>query len=317
MTEEAQLTLGWRLRLALALGYTVAAVTLGAAGVFVVRPLALLWLSPRPLPGFDVSVPGGEVTDRAVTYAVGRMTVHTALVPALVSVRWDPQVTDEQELTLRMAEEVKAEGGTLERSELRLRDGQRVPLWHLSQGAEAWFSYLRCGGRQIQITSSAGQRGVERLHRRIVNSVRCHPDPVGEAGLDDVPVVWNLPPGYRRAAAPTGEVQFVSDRKLVQARLWAGHTSPEEGAHAIEESGVLGPGIHLGRREGKQFSFESEAPANQQFGWVRSLDCPTWGGSVWLIGLSRISRDDAREVQQILRQARCRAAGEPRQQWPE
>jgi hypothetical protein len=314
---QAKLLIGWRLRLALALGYTLAAAILLAALGFVLQPMALVWLSRRSLPGFEVSVPAGEVTDRAVTYAVGRLIVHTALVPALVSVRWDPQVTDEQELTLRMTAEAKAQGGTLARSEMRLGDGQRVSLWHLSVGAEAWFSYVRCGGRQIQITSSAGLRGVDRVHRRIVTSIRCHPDPAGEAGLGDVPVVLSLPPGYRRAPAATGELQFASDRKVVEARLWAGHASPEAGAHAIEESGVLGPGLHLGRREGKQFSVESEDPENQQFGWVRALDCPAWGGSVWLIGLSRISRDDAREVQEILRQARCRAEGEPAPRWPE
>jgi hypothetical protein len=316
MTEQAPLVLGWRLKLALVAGYLGAAGVLVGAVIFAVKPLALLWLSTQNLPGFDVAVPSGETTDRTVTYAVGRLTVHTTPIESLVSVRWDPLVLDEQAMTLRLSEEARADGGTLAMTELRLRD-QRVTVWHLSVGAEAWFSSVRCGGRQIAITTSGALRGAERLHQRIVKSLRCHPDPVGEANLGDVPVVLKLPPGYRRASAPVGELRFVSDRKEVTARSWAGHASPDEGARAIEESGVLGSDVHLGGREGKQFWFESAAPAHQQFGWVRSLDCPAWGGSVWLISISRISQVDAREGWEILRGARCRIAGERAPAWPQ
>jgi hypothetical protein len=320
MTDDPPLVIGWRLTLALVVGYTIAAAVLIAALVFAVQPLAMVWLSPRALPGFTIAVPAGEVSDEAIAYTVGRFTVHAQSPSAAIFVRWDPQLTDADRLTDRFAQLARSQGGISERLELVLSDGSRVPMWHTMQasiGVEAWSTALPCGGRQLRITTSTYLRGSGRLHRRIVRSVRCHPDAASEAAIDDVPLVMTLPPGYTRADAPVGDLQLASDRKMVWARLVAGHLSPEAGAKLMEENGVLGSDVRWGAREGTQFSFEGAAPENHFYGWATTLDCRDLGASVWLMSLSRISRDDAREGQAILRQARCRAAGEAPQQWPE
>jgi hypothetical protein len=305
-----------RLKLALVLGYAGAAVVLIAALVFAVQPLSFLWLSVRHLPGFDISVPAGALSDEAVAYTVGTFTLRTAPAPAAIIVRWDPQRTDDDQLTARFTESARSQGGHVERSQVALADGQRASLWHLSLAAELWVTDVPCGGRQIRITTSSAVRGGARLHRRIVASVRCHPDPSREAALGDVPVVIPLPPGYKRVPAPVGDLQLVSDRKLVWARMVAGHLGPATGAQALEQAGALGPHVHVGAQDGDQFSFQNEAPDDRQFGWIATLNCRDLGASVWLIAMSRISRDDAKEGREILRQTRCRAVEEPPQPWP-
>jgi hypothetical protein len=307
--------IGVRLSLALALGYVFAAAVLIAALAYSVEPLSLVWLSPRRLPGFNLSVPGGEVDHESIAYPVGRFTVHTAPAAAAIIVRWDPQFGNPEDLTDRFADSARAQGGSSERMDLMLADGRKAPLWHMRIGSDVWISIVSCGARQIRITTSASLRGSERLHRRIVASLRCHPDAAAEADVGDVPLVLQLPPAYHRVLSPPGHLVLTSDRKMVMAQIVAGQLTPEAGAKEMEAAGVLGPGVHVGAREGTQFSVESET-GDELYGWTTTLACRASGLSIWLTAVSRISRDDAREGQEILRQARCRAPAEPPQAWP-
>jgi hypothetical protein len=184
---------------------------IGIAGAAIAGGFAAKWaaqlyfaeLTPRALPGFDVSIPSGEYTkdDGGKDYARGRVIVYrVAEVNASLVVKWEPGWLSDDD---RVAFENKMKGvmhGGKPRplalsTPVTIPGAERTHSWATRAGRmTAWTTEISCGARRVGLVTTSSHFGVERLHRRIAATFRCHPDAAMERTVGVGPTAEPEPP---------------------------------------------------------------------------------------------------------------------------
>jgi hypothetical protein len=126
-----------------------------------------------------------------------------------------------------------------------------------------WMTVASCAARSITIMTTGTVGGVERLHRRVARTVRCQPDPTGEAGLGDVPAILALPPGWHRVGGY--EQLAVTDGRYVMMAGALGETISETQAQIVLSASVE-PDMRLGEPQGTDWPVEAKKDTTR--GWV-------------------------------------------------
>jgi hypothetical protein len=303
-------------------GIALAALSVITAIVFTVaRPLGFAPLRPRAFPGFTVSLPPGQDGRApASEYRSGRITLEEALgVDGMVQVRWEPgALYARQELDLivkAIAALLKATPHEVEGSGQEDASGtSQTRSWSLKpNGMRLWLTQLGCGGRRVLIVTAANLWGGGRLHHRIVGTFQCHPDPLLEKDLDDVPVVLDVGPGWSRMRTPPDQIQITDGAALVMARPLTGITEPD-GVVAALESGQVWPDLRLQERSGDHWPIDLKVDGDRWPGWLVLKTCADRPGALLLLFLSPAGRTE--EGLALLQRSRCRRKDEAAQRWP-
>jgi len=295
----------------------VAALVGAGAGFVIAPPLGFAPLRPRPLPGFDVSVPSSASVDAKVeSYLRGHLTLEgPAGMAGALSVAWSAGAlfnADDVQLTMQTFGAMRgaAYGAAIE-AEVAVPEALPSRSWSAAvEEGQIWMTQVMCGARRVQITTAAA-RGAERLHRRVLGSLRCHPDPAADRSVGDIPVIFELGTGWSRVPNRGNDLQLTDGTDTVFA-----YTASSLPADKIVEVLTKGmPGLHVGTREGTRWSISVDLDKRSHPGWLRVCDCDRDGQTLifmWIAG--KPDADRARGLQ-IVQRARCRRIGERPQTW--
>jgi hypothetical protein len=303
-------------------GLGAAALSFGLAFV-VAPPLGYLRLEPRPFPGFVLQLPAvGELKATPSGYAQGRKQLERpGGISAVIQVNWEAGglFDDDDAAALgRMFATVFEGDASAVRVETRAVASAPAisKTWLVHAGSrEIWMSVGICGGRRIVLTTTSEAWGLERLHARVLGSLRCQPDPAQETTLGDVPVVFDTDAGWSRIPSTSDQLQLTDGNVVVMARSIVGRGEPGEEDKFAELMSASVPGLHLGARDGDHWPAEFTIEGDKHRGWVRILDCPDRSQRLWLMSFGESSA--SAESLKFLRAARCRRADETPQHWPD
>jgi hypothetical protein len=288
-------------------------------GFLFVPPLGYLPLHARALPGFEVDLPyGDESLEEGSSYASGHLIVKDpAGIPAIAQVLWSSNRVDDATMN-----------GFLEGLPALLhtpvQDVRRNVLLLMPHGstsrsavarvkdADLWMTLVPCGARGLVVMTMSEHWSVDRLHERIAASLRCHPDP-NKDGLEAVPVILQLVPGWFRFSAATNHVQLTNGPELLLVQSVLGDVA-EQAVEAAKARDLFA-GVQIGARQGDRWPIQLRQVDGLQRGWLRSLPCAT--RHVTLLAWWVASDHGSHEGQKILDSARCRGKDEPAQVWPE
>jgi hypothetical protein len=313
---------GWSptTKVGLAVGSLLGFGVLSGMVLFVMLPGALWPLQAQALPGFQIDLPRGTV-DRAAAaaYTSGHAKVEAAKGWFSVRVSWRPGSPMDEEDGAGVARGLAAMLGVsareVERGVVVEVPGARssLSLKIVQTGKKPmWMTVASCAARSITIMTTGTVGGVERLHRRVARTVRCQPDPTGEAGLGDVPAILALPPGWHRVGGY--EQLAVTDGRYVMMAGALGETISETQAQIVLSASVE-PDMRLGEPQGTDWPVEAKKDTTR--GWVTLRRCPEVKQVLLVMALFEAPNGDSRTARELLGKARCRRPGEPPQRWPE
>jgi len=192
----------------------------------VVPPLAQSRLSVHTFPGFTLALPSGEIRSEDPGYATGKLMMGKNGATSVIAVQWEPGgklEPDELKMTASLlATALGAGAGPTSVTQVLGNDTIRFD----SDKGLFELSMIPCGVRHVMI-ATGGTSGIETLHRRILESFACHPDPEQEktSGSLAFPLVLDLP-GWkvltRGLAAPAHRRQSRLDPASCVAQHQAG-----------------------------------------------------------------------------------------------
>jgi hypothetical protein len=313
-------------RLAVACG---AAALVAGAALQVFPPLARLRLATEELPGFSVAIPReGRVTGSRADYRTGQI-VKQGLggLRAGVTIGWaagdvlddaDAQeMNDSLALAFRSREhDIRPEAG------VALPDGLRGRSWAARHDTvNVRLTFVACGGRRLAVITVSDLSGVDGLHRRMVATLRCRPDPAREALLDDIPVVFDVEGSWTREPSTPDmlllrQADEDGDRLLGALSVGGAPARHLERVLLIGILGRIGSDLSIGYATEDRWSVHGRLGGSEVEGWARLQICPERGQTLALVWISWSSHDSKNGIR-ALHRARCRFPDEPRQRWPE
>jgi hypothetical protein len=306
------------------IGLSILLVGGAVVGWFATR-LAFAPLRTRPMPGFDIDLPVGEENDyRAADYDDGHLVINDpGGVPAQMQLRWQPgglAHDDEVTLTNKVFGAVhNAEPRPISPAPKVAIAGQETRSWAVQAGNETyWTTEVVCGARRVSLTTSSSRRGVERLHRRVARSFRCHPDPAREAsvgkdnGRHDVPLMFDLEPGWHRYRIERSQYSASNGRAALSAKVLEAPPLPNT-EMARKLLGAF-PGVKLGEAAGNDWPFEMTVKGKPIRGWMTLRSC---SNHLQLLVFAFPVTDGAGDGHELLSRARCRKPDEAPQTWTE
>jgi hypothetical protein len=277
-------------------------------------------LRTRPMPGFEIDLPAGDVNAAGLDYRDGRLTIHgTASRAFAVQLNWGPgglfQDQDVDALNSGMGAIADVEVRPLSPPTRSAIAGAAPTLsWAVRLGRmNSWMTQTVCGARWVMMMTGGTDARVEQLHRRIVASFRCRPDPKGEAALGDIPLAFDAGPGWFRLSRDIEELQLTDRRTILTARPVTRPAPPGDMASVVTAPGMMMPGLRVGERVADDWRVETASDDKPRRGWLTLRDCA--GTSQVLILTCLTTGDD--DGRRWLARARCRRPGEPRQTWPD
>ena len=305
-------------RLAIAI---LAALVGAGAGFVIAPPLGFVALRTRALPGFEVSLPSPApaADPKLGSYQHGRLDLkRPAGMAGAISIEWSPGGLfddDEVEMTI---EALGAMGGPAHDValdvEVPVSGGLPARSWSARVGEnQVWMTQVRCGARRVQITTGAAPPGAKRLHRRVVGSLRCHPDPAAERSVGDIPVMLALGTGWSRVRSDANQLQLTDGADTVIAHAFLGHPSDR----IIKSLGKAMPALHVGTGDGNLWSISVDIDHGQHPGWLRLCDCNRDNQTLLLIWIAGKPEPDLTRGREIVQRARCRQPDERPQSWPD
>jgi hypothetical protein len=306
---------------AIALAVLVGGAVCWVIALLVVEPGAILPMHTARLPGMQVDLPGGRV-DRSTAkdYPLGSFTLDSVIAPVTVILAWEPGPLPDEDTMKRLLDSVaRAFGKADHREAVVVANPEGLPArsWHLrtSDGGAIWATFIACGGRQIRIIGGTRRGSGERLHRRMVGSFHCRPDPEQEASIGDLPVTFALPPGWSELPHESGQVMLTDGKWLLVARAMSGRPT-DDAIGAILRGGLaLGPHSEVGAREGSDWPCRVKVGRLPMQGWLTFTYCPDRHKTLLVMALGADPNESA-AVKALLPQARCRGLGEAAQVWP-
>jgi hypothetical protein len=305
----------------------VLAALLATAGWFVMRRaiaqrrgarLASLPLQTRKLPGFDIDLPSGRAIDHGPRYRDGRLVVNdVGGIECSLQVEWEPGgLLDDDEVKIMN----KAVAGVLQvearplplTGPIVIGGPEATTSWAARMGrATNWATQVACGARRVVFMTISKDPGAEALQRRVAKSFRCHPDTTQEAMLDDVPVMFDLEPGWFRKEKSDDQLELTNRRAFVTARSFpraAAAADPD----VIEMLGKTGA-YELHERVGTDRAILVKTGGESVRGWATQRVCADIDQVLFLTSFA--ASDE--EARRLLSRARCRKRGEAAQTWAE
>lgn len=298
------------------------------AAVGCVAAVAIAWglvpgagdlpLSTRQLPGFSLELPGGEVVEEDSGYQTGRLMMKVEDgTRTFLTVGWEPGRASREDLELT-GDAVATKYAATRRS-LRLAGpgGASVDGVVLdSDQLTIQISMVDCGRRRITL-AVGGAPDVEALHRRILPTLACRPDPRLETdALGAVPVILDLP-GWTATDRTDGQVVLSDGRSMLL--LKSGVVSSKAGLGE-----VLAATFGAIFRETRELAVTPTGPdsasltgtidGNHVEGWARQIRCPA--GGIMLMAFAP-DAGTADQVRALTSSARCAQPGEAPQRWPD
>jgi hypothetical protein len=277
------------------------------------------------LPGFSVdlpSVPGIKTVHELLDYQNGQVSLGGTIGgPLVVLVQWNPgDKLDAKELEVLI--------GTLGETEhapstlvpgLLAGNGAAVDTVRIDdrkKGRPALISQIPCGGRNILVASIHGPDPVP-MHRRIVGSLRCHPEPSAEATLHTTVIPLSLAlPGWVALSRDQNQLMLSDGDKSVLMLQPMAASTPTEVLSALGP--VLDrafPGaLHVGEHSGDRVPLSGKLGGETVVGYARLIACPAT--KILVFELS----SDEHAVQRLdthVASARCLGPGEPAPSWPD
>jgi hypothetical protein len=232
-------------------------------------------LTERELPGFSISLPAGD-EESALAYRDGHVAIHdVAHSGGGVSVHWEPGTWSDHDEALMSSIAVKRIGGNATPSSERTTGPQGEPIItvHAKSDERGITMSLRtCGARRVVFTT-AGQR-MEALHRRVLASFDCHPDPAKDAAIGALPWVFDPPEGWKTHKAPAGRAEFRGDGSSVLVRGIDELKSREELEKKIPALlSVAGFTVQRVDWKDDRLRFSATIKGREQSGFVMSVSC--------------------------------------------
>jgi hypothetical protein len=296
---------------------------LTAVSVIAAVPGLVLPLLVHHLPGFDIGLPPGSAHHRAgFSYARGGLEVRAhSLFGIEQRVVWEPGAPVEAEEVDRIVE------STVAGFRGQVRDIQKdvsvtapagwsARSWGmgLNDGESLWVTHLACGGRRIVLYSSGRGGSLERLHRRVVATMRCRPDPAKEAALGDMPVVMGVPPGWSRLK--TGKDQLMISDGHFRMFAQASSGKLDDADHARLLPILFGTQLKIGERVGKEWPLSGAIQGAPVTGWVTTRYCALLDQSLTVLATCQGDQRQAELARQLVRGVRCRRPDERPEEWP-
>lgn len=291
-----------------------ACAALVGATVLIASPLGPIRLSTRQLPGFSIDLPQGALLEESSGYQTGRLMMRSAGAP--IAVTWQDGGGDRAQLEL-IARGTASNLGAAGASSIVTLPGPGGASVDtavvVTDSGTMRVSQLDCGRRQVFLLTF-GPPGVEALHRRILPTFACHPDPTQEtAGVGIVPVRIDLP-GWGATERTGGQVILSDGRAILLVR-----SGPVVSRASVED--VVGA---VFAAMGAQVTARPDGPdaatlagtfeGDHVEGWARQVRCPGGGALLLLLAPDRPSADRAAT---LAASARCTRPDEPPQRWPD
>jgi membrane associated rhomboid family serine protease len=296
----------------------IAAASLALIGIvgWLPSPAERVPLAPRELPGFTLDLPAGETMEQGTAYDTGRLMLKGPSGGAGLMVVWQGGATPREELkdfALAIASALKIQG--LPRLVTTPGpDGVPVDTAVVGEsGSTARVAAIQCGKRSV-VVFALGGFGAEALHRRVLASFRCRPDPQQESADPGLPVVLELPGWYAIDRSGGGGTVVLSDGRstLLLRRTVVGTTPIEQ---VLEASFAGKGGRVIAAPAGPDAAVYSGTLSGAAVeGWGRYLRCPSTGVLLLFSAPDRASSEQARALAEP---ARCTAAGEAPTRWPD
>lgn len=272
----------------------------------------------RDFGGFSLEVPSGDVIENRTEYTSGKLALkNVGGHRGAVIVQWElggklsPQ---ELELTAGLMGKALGTQGTSQLGTVPGPDGKPVDsIMFGDDKATLAMSMLTCGVRHVFVVTGGPDDSLG-LHKRIVASFTCKPDPAKEGTAQfRFPLLLELPDWY------------VAERDIDQIAITNGVTghmtlralpagTKTDLAMLIEPMfKAAGVEAKITNRVGDRISVHLTDGADSMDGWATLIQCPDATAMVLAIGIDQSSLD---ELYNRVTSARCLRPGEPMQEWP-
>lgn len=275
-------------------------------------------LAKRQFPGFELSVPEGELVQDSLDYTAGQMSLkNVAGQRGWLAVQWEPgtELTDDE--IAGMAKGITAALGNRVAGEPRvisIPGGDGQPVRTIAPGNDGIFamSLLRCGVRHVVVTT-AMKRALD-LHRRIVASFVCRADPARDARARVVIPLWLDLPGWYAAPREFENVELSDGALYLILRPIVGGTNLSVETLVKAGSGLAGGNVTIGPLDGDRVRLQFHEDGQTMYGWAQLFTCPR--GTVLVIGVAENATSAEALHARVNTAARCLRDGEPPQEWP-
>jgi hypothetical protein len=175
------------------------------------------------------------------------------------------------------------------------------------------MSVLVCGRRHVFV-ATGGNDPAPDLHRRVIASFACKPDPAKEGtAAMTVPLVIELPDWYIGDREPDQLTLTDGDNLLL---LRPHYASAKVDLEMLVEPMFKAAGVQgrVTSRAGDRVNIALSDGTEEMSGWMRLVECPTGSTLVLAIGAAQERLD---MMYERVNSARCLRAGEAAQVWPD
>jgi hypothetical protein len=268
----------------------------------------------RSLPGFSIDLPAGDETVAQLDYRAGKLRREKlGGGEGMLAIYWmfgkvvdGPAALD----IARMA--ARSDGFDPERAQLLEHKANGMSLVSIDPERTKLQSYTQCGARTISLATAHVS---EPVHRQIIDSLHCEPDPSQEAAATSIPIAIDLPEFVAFQRTP-GTVALTSETSTVMLRLQSSTSLTI--ADLERDSATLFKVMKLDAqaqpRRGGLIPFIANVEGNREWGVLRPIDCAT--SKVLVIAFSGDPKS-ARDLEQRVEAAHCLGPGESPPAWPD
>ena len=278
------------------------------------KPLAEQTLTRRNLPGFSIDLPSGIDSKLVTDYTAGKLFLtKIGRTKATLHLGWQfsEDIGEGEALELGRA---AARGAGLDAAKVRVMPAiNGAVTLALDAAPTSMMSIHACGGRMIVAAST--ELG-EAMHRKILGSIDCHPDPKLETQTTEMPV-WIDLPGYQIEEKGPGNMTLIGDGARVVMRHQPSASITPEMAQKLGEQFLKIAGFEnatMGAPKGNLLTFVHHIDGNDEPGFFRFISCPT--SNVLLLAMAA-DRATADELEKRGAAARCLKPGEKAPTWPD
>lgn len=302
----------------------IAGAAAGAALAFGAMYLAFPTLDRAPLakrqfPGFEMSMPEGELVQDSLDYTAGKLVLKVGGRRGVVAIQWEPGTEWTEDEITAMAKAVGAGLGDKIEGEPRVvtlpgGDGKLVSTIVFDGNSTFALSLLRCGIRDVVVAAVVHGNAL-RLQRRMVASFVCRADPARDATARVAIPLWLDLPGWYAVEREVDQIEISDGAAHLTLRTVIGSANvPLEKLLAAALS-FAGANVTIGQREGDRIPLTFHEDGEEAHGWAQLFPCPRGTALVFGIATDRPGADALHE--RVTNAARCLREREPAQEWPD
>jgi len=280
----------------------------------VVPPLAQSRLSVHTFPGFTLALPSGEIRSEDPGYATGKLMMGKNGATSVIAVQWEPGgklEPDELKMTASLlATALGAGAGQTSVTQVLGNDTIRFD----SDKGLFELSMIPCGVRHVMI-ATGGTSGIETLHRRILESFACHPDPEQEktSGSLAFPLVLDLP-GWKVLTRDGSQLQLTDGKAVLILQAVSRNIKLDLVKMIAPMFKAQGMAVEAGAIDHGRVPLKLSQGSEVSFGFAQLIECPTATAMVLAIAEDQPAVD---AMQTRIAAGRCMAPGDKPQNWPD